>query len=60
VLAHAKSGVAAMLAGYVGKSEDLDEAQAKFAHAYADRTERDYEQLAAAARQGCIQVASEF
>lgn len=59
-LAHAKSGDAAMLAGYVGKSEDLDEAMAKFAIAYADQTERDYDLLAAAARQGRIQVASEF
>ncbi len=59
-LAHAKSGDAAMLAGYVGKSEDLDEALAKFAHAYADQTERDYDLMAAAARQGRIQVASEF
>lgn len=59
-LAHAKSGDAAMLAGYVGKSEDLDAALAKFAYAYADRTERDYDLLAAAARQGRIQVASEF
>jgi uncharacterized protein (DUF2252 family) len=59
-LAHAKSGDAAMLAGYLGKSEELDEALATFAHAYADQTERDYEQLATAARQGRIQVASQF
>ncbi|NJP09651.1 MAG: DUF2252 family protein [Leptolyngbyaceae cyanobacterium RU_5_1] len=59
-LAHAKSGDAAMLAGYVGKSEELDEALTTFAHAYADQTERDYEQLAVAARQGRIQVSSEF
>jgi uncharacterized protein (DUF2252 family) len=58
-LAHAKSGDAAMLAGYVGKSEELDEALAKFARAYADRTERDYDLLVAAARQGRIQVASQ-
>jgi hypothetical protein len=45
-----------VLAGYVDKSEDLDEAMAKFAIAYA---ERDYD-LLAAARQGRIQVASEF
>jgi hypothetical protein len=49
-----------MLAGYVGKSEELDEALAKFAHAYADQTERDYGQLATAARQESILVASEF
>jgi uncharacterized protein (DUF2252 family) len=59
-LAHAKSGDAALLAGYVGKSEELDEALAKFAQAYADQTERDYELMVAAARQGRIPVASEF
>jgi uncharacterized protein (DUF2252 family) len=59
-LAHAKSGDAAMLAGYLGKDEALDSALVKFAHAYADQTERDYDQLVAAARQGRIRVASEF
>jgi uncharacterized protein (DUF2252 family) len=59
-LAHAKSGDAAMLSGYVGENEALDDALVKFAHAYADQTEQDYEQLAAAARTGRIQVASEF
>lgn len=59
-LAHAKSGDAAMLAGYIGKGEDLDAALAKFAHAYADQTERDYDLMVAAARQGRIQVASVF
>lgn len=57
-LAHAKSGDAAMLAGYVGNSEVLDEALATFAHAYADQTEQDYDRLVAAARQGRIPVAS--
>ncbi|CAN1210490.1 DUF2252 domain-containing protein [Tumidithrix helvetica PCC 7403] len=59
-LAHAKSGDAAILAGYMGKSEEFDEAIAKFAHTYADQTERDYDRLAAAARQGRIQVANKF
>ena len=56
-LAHAKSGDAAMLAGYVGKSEELDEALTRFGNLYADQTERDYELLQAAAAQGRIQVA---
>jgi uncharacterized protein (DUF2252 family) len=56
-LAHAKSGDAARLAGYVGKSEVLDEALARFGNAYADQTERDYELLQAAAAQGRIEVA---
>lgn len=59
-LAHAKSGDAAMLAGYVGTGEALDDALVKFAHAYTDQTEQDYDRLVAAAQQGRIQVADEF
>jgi uncharacterized protein (DUF2252 family) len=59
-LAHAKSGDAAMLAGYMGENEALDDALVKFAYAYAEQTEQDYDRLAAAAQQGRIQVASEF
>ena len=59
-LAHAKSGDAAMLAGYLGKGEALDDAMVNFANAYADQTEQDYEQLVAAAKQGRISVAEEF
>lgn len=59
-LAHAKSGDAAMLSGYIGENETLDDALVKFAHAYADQTEQDYDQLVAAARTGRIPVASEF
>lgn len=55
-LAHAKSGDAAMLAGYIGKSEALDEALVKFAFAYAEQTERDYDQLVTAVKQGRIQA----
>ena len=40
-LAHAKAGDPAVIAGYVGKGEALDEAIARFAVAYADQTERD-------------------
>src|SRR5262252_3000926 len=36
-LAHAKSGDAAMIAGYMGKSEALDEALTDFAFAYSDQ-----------------------
>lgn len=58
-LAHAKSGDAAMIASYAGKSERLDEAMAAFAQAYADQTERDHDALARAAKQGRIQVAGD-
>ena len=59
-LAHAKSGDAAMIAGYVGKSEALDDALATFAFAYADQTDRDFEALKKAAREKRIQVANKF
>ena len=56
-LAHAKSGDAAMISGYVGNSEELDEAMAQFGVAYADQTEKDYKKLVAAAKSGRIEVA---
>jgi len=56
-LAHAKSGDAAAIAGYVGKSDELDEAMVKFAFAYADQTEKDHKALKAAAKGGRIEVA---
>jgi len=58
-LAHAKSGDAAMIAGYAGNSEELDEAMVDFAFAYADQTEKDFDALAAAAKNGRIKVAVE-
>lgn len=57
-LAHAKSGGAALLAGYVGNSDVLDEAVAKFSTAYGDQSERDYGALEKAAKSGRIKVAS--
>ena len=56
-LAHAKSGDAAMISGYAGNSEELDEAMARFAFAYADQTEADYRALKSAAKKGRIKVA---
>jgi uncharacterized protein (DUF2252 family) len=56
-LAHAKSGDAAMIAGYAGKSEALDDALTGFAFAYADQTERDHAALEKAARTRRIPVA---
>jgi len=55
-LAHAKSGDAAMLAGYVGNSEELDDAMVKFAFSYATQNEKDYEALVKAAKTGRIKV----
>jgi uncharacterized protein (DUF2252 family) len=55
-LAHAKSGDAAMLSGYIGSSTELDEAMVRFAFEYDKQTESDYRALASAARSGRIKV----
>ena len=55
-LAHAKSGDAAMIAGYVGKSDVLDEALTDFAFAYSEQNDRDYAELKNAARTHRITV----
>jgi len=59
-LAHAKSGDAAAIAGYCGNSDELDEAMAKFADAYADQTDRDHDAMVSAARNRRIKVAKVF
>src|SRR5262249_19886784 len=48
--AHARSADPAVLAGYMGKRDVLDDALASFAMAYAVRTQEDYEQLVKAKR----------
>ena len=50
--AHAKSGDAAMIAGYLGSSDQFDDALAQYSEAYADQAERDYETFQAAIRSG--------
>ena len=59
-LAHAKSGDAAQIAGYLGKSEVMDEAIADFAVAYGQRTRDDHATLLAAIARGDLPVASEM
>jgi uncharacterized protein (DUF2252 family) len=49
--AHARTGDPAALAGYMGKSEALDDALATFAMAYAAQTRRDHAQLKAACQE---------
>jgi len=56
-LAHARSGDPAAIAGYLGKSEAMDEAVTRFAAAYDEQTTRDYQALVTAAREKRIQVA---
>jgi uncharacterized protein (DUF2252 family) len=46
--AHARSGDAAAISGYLGKSTVFDEAVGSFAVAYADQTEQDHAALARA------------
>lgn len=52
--AHAKSGDAALISGYLGKSDDFDQAIGEFALAYADQNERDYAALVEAVKAGKI------
>ncbi|MFJ8047920.1 DUF2252 domain-containing protein [Streptomyces luteogriseus] len=52
--AHAHSADPRLIAGYCGKNEELDEAMADFAVAYADRTEADHAELLAGVRAGKI------
>src|SRR5499427_1850106 len=43
--AHARTGRATVISGYLGGGEDFDQAVADFAVAYADQNERDYRRL---------------
>ncbi|MEV4431967.1 DUF2252 domain-containing protein [Streptomyces sp. NPDC049555] len=52
--AHAHSLDPLVVAGYCGKGEEIDEAMAAFAVTYADRTEADHAELAAAVRSGRV------
>jgi hypothetical protein len=50
--AHAQSGRAAEIAGYLGSSSAFDEAIVRFAAAYADQSELDHQKLLAAIKAG--------
>ncbi len=54
--AHARSGDAAKIAGYLGKKEDFDVALADFSESYADQNEKDYQGLVQAVREGRLEV----
>ena len=58
-LSHARSGNAAMLSGYMGKSDALDRAMAAFSVAYADQNEKDHAALARAIRTGKVKAVFE-
>ena len=54
--AHARTGDAAKIGGYMGKSAAFDEAVAKFAEEYAAQTEKDYDLLLKAIRGGRLKA----
>jgi hypothetical protein len=55
--AHARSGDAAQIAGYLGKRDTFDKAIARFAVLYADQAEQDFAAFRAAIDAGKIPVA---
>jgi len=50
--AHAKAGGAAEIAGYLGSSQQFDDALEQYSKAYADQVERDFKTFQAAIRSG--------
>ena len=54
--AHARSGDAAIIGGYLGKSDAFDSALAKFAASYADQADRDHAALVKAIRSGRLKA----
>ncbi|MFG2498403.1 DUF2252 domain-containing protein [Streptomyces sp. NPDC048441] len=56
--AHAHSADPRLIAGYVGKNDELDAAVAGFAVAYADRTEADHAELVRGVKEGRVAAES--
>jgi len=56
-LGHARSGDAAMIAGYCGQSAELNEALYSFAKSYAQQNHQDFEQFCKAIKSGRLKVA---
>ena len=54
--AHARSGDAAVLTGYLGNSSAFEEAIVDFSVAYADQNERDHAALVTAVRSGRVEA----
>ena len=57
--AHARSGDAAQIAGYMGRSDRFDEVLAKFAFRYADQNDADWKTFKRAIKDGRIEVRTE-
>jgi len=58
-LAHARSGGATTLSGYMGKSDVFDQAIAQFSARYADQNESDHAALKRAVRKGNVSAVTE-
>jgi predicted alpha/beta hydrolase len=56
--AHARSGDRIAIGAYLGTSDSFDRAIERFADAYADQNERDYEAFATAVKDGRIEAAT--
>jgi uncharacterized protein (DUF2252 family) len=54
--AHARSGDAARISGYLGKNDSFELALAAFSRAYADQSEQDYQAMRAAVKSGKLAV----
>ena len=54
--AHARSGDAAAISGYLGKGNEFGQALARFATTYADQNERDHAALQQAIKDGRVPV----
>ncbi len=54
--AHARTGDAALMGGYLGKNDVFDSSLAKFATAYADQADRDHASLLKAIRAGQLKA----
>lgn len=54
--AHARTGEAAIISGYLGKSDIFDRSIADFSIAYADQAERDYESFVKAIHAGRLKA----
>ena len=54
--AHARSGSANAISGYLGKGAAFDRAVAEFGVTYANQNVRDYRAFAAAANDGRVEV----
>jgi hypothetical protein len=55
--AHARTGRASLISGYLGSSEVFDQAIADFATAYARQNEQDYRRLLEAISAGRVHAA---